>query len=221
VFPESQLRKANCGGTPAQLPKKRHPLAAARRSHPSQVHIHHDSTRTRGMDLLAAAVSTHLHRSTRQPRNPFLFHVVRGGEVRKLRRQIRVEHPGIVRVDAKRIPAQTAGISGRASTRRWAGRGQKGGTTPEQQRDVRRPLAGEGHGISTPAAGLPFRPFRLQHAARCPPETSPLFSTFRALLDAYWRHVLEPATQSEDKTVIEAREGDTFWKLPLSPEARQ
>lgn len=55
--------------------------------------------------------SLYLHRPTCQARNFFLVHVVGGGEVSKLGRQIRVEHPGIVGVDAERVSAETTEVA--------------------------------------------------------------------------------------------------------------
>lgn len=50
----------------------------------------------------------YLDRPTCQSRDLFLIHVVGGGEVCKLVGQIGIEHPGIVGVDAERVPAHTA-----------------------------------------------------------------------------------------------------------------
>lgn len=45
----------------------------------------------------------HLDCSTCQARDALLVQVIGGGEVSKLGRQIRIEHPGVVGVDAERV----------------------------------------------------------------------------------------------------------------------
>lgn len=91
---------------------------------------HKLATFSRSAEQYATLVSEalYLHGSTCEACDLFLGHVVGGSEVGKLGRQIRVEYPAIVGVNAERVPA-TSGSCGQI------GAGQKGEQSPSTSQD--------------------------------------------------------------------------------------